>query len=44
MSPTSYRAAPPRVSEDCNYSKASMFRQTLSEILYYPRMIKDNPA
>jgi hypothetical protein len=40
MSPTSYRAAPPRVSEDFNYSKASMLRQTLSTILYYRLMIE----
>jgi hypothetical protein len=40
MSPTSYRAAPPRVSEDRNYSKAFLLRQTLSTILYYPLIIK----
>jgi hypothetical protein len=31
MSPTSYRAAPPRVSEDRHYNKAYWHRQTLYE-------------
>src|SRR3989338_5324132 len=32
MSPTSYRAAPPRVSEEANYSKAFRSRQTLCNL------------
>ena len=31
MSPTSYRAAPPRVSEEAKYSKLSRPRQTLCD-------------
>jgi len=39
MSPTSYRAAPPRVSEDRNYSKAFQLRQTLSAFIIYPAIL-----
>jgi hypothetical protein len=43
MSPTSYRAAPPRVSEDRHYNKASQPRQTLYAFFIFPRMTEAAP-